>query len=63
MKKELDPQIQLLYDELVIKKADYLDNLSHEDADYFYAAYFRAYNQYWAVVDPTKVKTKWTDAN
>ncbi|UOL48643.1 hypothetical protein [Pseudomonas phage Astolliot] len=57
----MEQEIKSLYDELVIKRADYLDNISHEDADFFYAAYFRAYNQYWSKADPSKVRMKWTD--
>lgn len=49
-----------LYNELVVARADYLDNQGHEDADFFYAAYFKAYNEYWRVVDPSKMQEKWT---
>lgn len=49
-----------LYNDLVVARADYLDNQSHEDADFFYAAYFKAYNEYWRLVDPSKMQEKWT---
>ena len=49
-----------LLEALTLARADYLDNQSHEDADFFYAAYFNAYNEYWRVVDPSKMQEKWT---
>ena len=48
-----------LLSELVIARADYLDNQGSEDADIFYSKYFNAYNAYWKQVDPTKVKDMW----
>lgn len=49
-----------LLEALTLARADYLDNQSHEDADFFYAAYFKAYNDYWRLVDPSKMQEKWT---
>lgn len=49
-----------LYDDLVVARADYLDNQASEEADIFYAVYFKAYNDYWRVVDPSKMQEKWT---
>lgn len=51
--------IQNLLDQLVVARADYLDNQGSDDADEFYQIYFRAYNAYWKLVDPSKMKDQW----
>jgi hypothetical protein len=45
--------------ELIRTKVDYLDNKGSSEAGAFYADYFRAYNAYMAVTDPSKVKKNW----
>lgn len=59
MKTDEPKTVEKLLSELVLARADYLDNAGSEDGDIFYSDYFRAYNAYWQVVDPTKVKAKW----
>jgi hypothetical protein len=55
----MQKSIEDLHLDLVVARADYLDNQGADNADEFYQTYFRAYNAYWKEVDPSKMKDKW----